>query len=86
MRIDASARGFELLVHPEYVNPTNELRLVSQSSAIGDCEGDMQHPGSSFLWIGDHHHLDRSEVRELAQRLNHWLETGSLEIKENKIR
>ena len=86
MKINVSGRGFEYLVHPEYVNPTNELCLVSQSSAIRDCEGAIQHPGSSFLWIGAHHHLDRSEVQDLAQRLNRWLETGSLELEEKKIR
>ncbi len=53
-------------------------RLAAQSSAIGDYEDSFERPGSSFLWIGDYHHLNREEVQQLVNHLQSWLKTGSL--------
>ena len=89
MKITKSERGFEFLDHPNYLpNPLtrkNELsRVVSQSSAIGDYDDSFSRPGSSFLWVGEHHHLNREEVATLVKHLRAWMRTGSLQIKTKK--
>lgn len=82
MELITTDRGFELLQHNVYP-PYHEKdgspkvsRLTQQSSAIGDSCAAA--PGSSFLWIGEHHHLNREEVKELVLHLQAWLDTGSL--------
>lgn len=82
MHIVKSERGFEFLQHPEYVPPWADKRLASQSSAVGDY--DDARPGTSFLWIGDDHHLNREEVSQLVRHLLAWLATGSLAITEDQ--
>lgn len=82
MHIVKSERGFEFLKHGAYLLPHKE-RLASQSSVIGDYEDSCERPGTSYLWIGEHHHLDREEVAQLVQHLQAWLRTGSLTITEN---
>lgn len=72
MRIVRSDRGFYFLMHPAYLEPHQEERLASESSADGP------RGASSFLWIGEHHHLDQKEVRELSRALNRWLRDGRL--------
>jgi len=52
--------------------------LIQESSAIGDYEDAFDKPGSSFLWVGRYHHLNRMEVAELIERMQHWLDTGRL--------
>lgn len=47
-------------------------RVVAQSSAIGDYEDSFDRPGSSFLWVGDDHHLNREEIAELVDALEKW--------------
>lgn len=84
MRFDHTKRGFGVLLHPKYVNEKEEVRIVGTSSAIGDYEDSFDNPGSSFLWVGEHHHLNRAEVRELITHLEAWCLTGSLEVKEKK--
>lgn len=80
MKILRSERGFPQLVHKLYVEEVGaDDRLVSQSSAIGEYEDSMDKPGSSFLWVGSNHHLNREEVGEFVTYLQRWLETGSLE-------
>lgn len=44
----------------------------------------MDNPGSSFLWVGNDHHLNREEVTELVSRLLWWLKTGHLVVDEEK--
>ena len=82
MEVVNSDRGFEFLLHPAYL-PQNRKkvgdRLASQSSAVGDYDDSLDRPGSSFLWVGDNHHLNREEVAQLAKHLKSWLHTGSLE-------
>lgn len=74
-------RGFEIVLHAKYPpEPGDPIRLVQASSAIGDYEDSLEHPGSSFLWVGQDHHLNREEVAELVARMQTWLETGSLAI------
>lgn len=79
MNLTTSQRGFEVVQHEAYLPPHPELRLVGQSSAIGGYEDALSRPGSSFLWVGREHHLDRGEVAELAAHLRAWLATGSLD-------
>lgn len=78
MNLYKTDRGFEVVDHLSYGNTPMPLRLVSQSSAIGDYEDSFDRPGTSFLWVGDNHHLNREEVAELRDRLTAWLATGTL--------
>lgn len=73
-------RGFIFVNHPAYLPPHEECRLVSESSAIGDYEDSYERPGTSFLWVGEKHHLNREEVRELRDVLTFWLRTGRLSL------
>jgi hypothetical protein len=57
-------------------------RLIQESSAIGDYEDSFDCPGSSYLWVGDDHHLDREEVAELIENMQHWLDNGRLPLVE----
>ncbi len=77
---DGYGRGFPTLVHPVYVAKGNDDdKLVMQSSAIGDYDDAFDKPGSSYLWFGQNHHLNREEVAEVVKYLKRWLKTGSLE-------
>lgn len=78
MKLGKSNRGFDFLEHNRYVEPHDDIRLASQSSAIGEYEDSWDRPGSSFLWIGDNHHLNREQVAEFVEYLNRWLKTGRL--------
>lgn len=87
MRIEISERGFEFLEHEAYP-PTEdhaETRLASQSSVIDHTDRGLHVPGSSFLWIGDGHHLGRDEVFEFALRLLNWYYSGSLDLKVQRL-
>ena len=78
MRVKTGQRGFVRVVHPEYPNTGEETRLVQQSSIIGNDENSWDIPGSSYLWIGADHHLNREEVRQLIKYLARWCATGRL--------
>lgn len=81
MRADKSDRGFVSVYDGKYQNECGKYtRLIGESSAIGDYDDSMDKPGSSFLWVGTDHHLNREEVRELIQRMEHWLATGRLAV------
>ena len=81
MNVTRTACGFELLDYAIYASdPRGAGRLIQASSAIGDYEDAADRPGTSFLWIGDNHHLNRAEVRQLVSHLQAWLDTGSLEV------
>jgi hypothetical protein len=75
-------RGFQVLTHPTYPPKKDDpgARVIQQSSVIGDYPDAFDRPGSSALWIGDHHHLNREEVGQLVRHLQAWLDTGSLEV------
>lgn len=80
MTVETTDRNFQLLTHPVYTCADQASRLVQCSSAIDSAApGGLERPGSSFLWIGQDHHLDRAEVRELIGHLEAWLATGRLE-------
>jgi len=78
MKYELSNRGFGFIMHPTYANRPEEARLISESSAVGDYEDSMDSPGSSYLWVGEHHHLNREEVEELVIRMQGWLTVGRL--------
>lgn len=78
MKVEQSDRGFRYVYYPSYTEG-NPIRLVQESSAIGNYEDSFDRPGSSFLWIGSSHHLDREEVRELVDIMQSWLKTGRLQ-------
>lgn len=78
MRIAISDRGFRFLTHPTYLDDKVTSRLASESSAVGDHPDAVERPGSSFLWVGQDHHLSREEVAKLVAAMQHWLETGRL--------
>jgi hypothetical protein len=80
MNLTKTERGFERIDHDTYIDGMGDKRLVAASSAIGDYPDAFDRPGSSFLWIGENHHLSREEVKEFAVRLNAWFKTGSLAI------
>lgn len=82
LKVTRTQRGFTVVDYPSY--PENEMkRLVQASSAIGDYEDSFEIPGSSYLWIGCDHHLDREEVKELIDVMQHWLDHKRLPIKED---
>lgn len=79
LRVYTSDRGFHGVEAEKYQNERGEfVRLIQESSAIGFYPDALNKPGSSFLWVGDHVHLDREQVKELKGHLERWLETGSL--------
>ena len=53
-------------------------RVIQESSAIGDYSDALDNPGSSFLWIGEDHHLNREQVDFLVKAMQHWLDHGRL--------
>ena len=78
MHVNRTERGFEQLVHPECVSPQDVSSIAAMSFAVGDYENSHSDPGSSYLWIGKDHHLNREEVAELIAHLQRWLDTGSM--------
>lgn len=77
MRESDARRGFQDVYHDGYNTDSQrgEHRLVGESSAIDIYyEYAFDRPGSSFLWIGEKHHLNREEVAQLRDYLSHWLE------------
>ena len=79
MQITESKRGFQEIRHKIYPAGTENLddRIVCESSAIGSYKNSFDKPGSSYLWIGQNHFLNREEVKQLVDYLNQWLRTGS---------
>ena len=82
MKYVLSDRGFGFIMHPTRLDSEKDTRLVSESSAAGDYEDSLDNPGSSYLWLGDDHHLNREEVEELVIRMQGWLTTGRLQSDE----
>lgn len=81
MKTENTNMGFVVVTHEKYQNkPGKMTRLIQESSAIGDYEDSFGRPGSSYLWVGQDHHLNREEVAELIARMQYWLETGRLKV------
>ncbi len=83
MKARKTGRGFVVVEHPTYGNePILDARLIQESSAIGDYKNSYGKPGSSFLWVGEDHHLNREEVAKLIIMLRRWLKKGRLPVLE----
>jgi hypothetical protein len=81
MRVEQTQRGFRILVEEKYQNEPGEFtRLIQESSAVGDYEDSFDLPGSSFLWVGEDHHLNREQVKELIGHMQYWLDNKRLNI------
>jgi len=80
MKAEKTERGFVVVTHAKYPPDGTETRLAQESSIVGDYDYAFDRPGSSALWIGENHHLNREEVAELILRLNHWLSKGRLAV------
>lgn len=80
-----TVRGFVIVTEEKYQNEPGEMtRLIQESSAIGDYDDAIEKPGSSYLWVGQDHHLNREQVSELIIMMTHWLETGRVPVDEAK--
>ena len=83
MRVKQTDRNFRFIEHvtrPAHVAAS--AKLLQESSMIGDYENSWDEPGSSFLWIGPDHHLNREEVREMIEHMQYWLDNGRLKMKD----
>lgn len=88
MKVSKTHMGFEVIMMPEVIRMPDRLtgevtRIVQQSSALGEAEDAIDRPGSSYLWLGESHHLDVDEVVSLIRNLENWVATGSLVGSEN---
>ncbi len=80
MIITKNRQGFPSLCHEVYgPEKQDDTRLLTQSTMIGDHYHDgFMRPGTSYLWVGRHWHLNREEVAEMVKYMQNWLETGDL--------
>ena len=79
-------RGFDVI---EFKDAHRVECILQQSSAIDDTERGMEHPGSSFVWLGtqgQRMHLSRDQVTALVGHLQTWLELGSLDEMSNGMK
>lgn len=74
----AIPRGFRGVTLPSHENSPKPVRLIQESSAIGDYEDSLALPGSSSLWVGEHLHLSRNEVVAVIEDMLRWLEEKRL--------
>jgi len=79
MKLRKTDRGFNYVTNPiSHMGKPCDITIIKESSA---CDGTSRHddiPGSSRLWLGDHH-LDAAEVEELMRYMTAWLVTGRLD-------
>lgn len=72
-------RNFALV---EFCDANGSECSLQQSSAIGEYDGAIDNPGTSFVRLGiepDRMHLNREQVKGLVERLQQWLSTGDFE-------
>ena len=74
-------RGFIIIKHEKYQNERGVMiGLIQESSAIGDYEDALDKPGSSYLWVGADHRLNREEVKVLMSKMKYWLDKKRLPL------
>lgn len=73
MEVKSTSRGFRFIEHLMYPLDGSSGAVVRESSAIGDYHDSYNCPGSSYLWVGDNHHLNREEVARLIEYMQDWL-------------
>lgn len=78
MQVKSTSRGFRYIEKPCYPPDGSTDAVIRESSAIGDYEDAFSNPGSSYLWVGDKHHLNREEVAELIVHMQDWLKYGRI--------
>ena len=79
MKRYTTSRGFRGITHATHANEPEEKRLIQESSAIDfDTKDGLNKPGSSYLWIGPDHHLNRKQVSALVAEMEHWLKNGRM--------
>ena len=77
MKARVTNRGFVEVTHVTY---SGANRIIVKESSV--CDGTSKHddlPGSSRLWMGDHH-LTHDDVVALVGVLQTWLATGRLTV------
>jgi len=85
MRTKKADRGFVAVVEEKYQNKPGEFtRLMQESSAIGNYEDSFDIPGSSFLWIGQDHHLNREQIKQFIDHLQYWIDNKRLNVDDAK--
>jgi hypothetical protein len=80
MKAKKTERGFVVVLHNVYGDESLKERLIKESSIMGDYEDAVDNPGSSALWVGKDHHLNREEVQELISRMQYWLDNKRLKL------
>lgn len=82
MTNETTDRGFQRITHEKYpprgADEAERVRVVQQSSAVGNYPDACDRPGSSYLWVGSDLHLNRAEVAQLWDALWRWMTTGDL--------
>ena len=74
MKYETNVRGFRSITSPALCHGiVHDEVLLQESSKIGDYPDAIDNPGSSCLWVGEHH-LDREQVNELIGAMHHWLQ------------
>ena len=58
--------------------PARDAMLIQEASSTGNNDNAHEVPGSSFLWVGNEHKLNREEIAQLIAKMQHWLDTGRL--------
>ena len=74
MKVIETQRGFRRIMYNSYSNEPKPELLIGESSAIGDYDDAYNNPGSSYLWVGEHHHLNRDEVKMMIQKMQNWID------------
>lgn len=77
-KLRKTGRGFDIV---DFDDANGRMCSLQQSSAIGDSSDAAELPGTSFVWLGREDarmHLDREQVSGLVERLQLWLDTGSI--------
>lgn len=87
--ISRTSRGFEYI---EFIDSFGKTCSLQQSSTIGPADGSddarASQPGASRIWLGvdrgdvgpTRMHLDRSQVIDLIEQLQHWVDTGKFRL------
>ena len=81
--VKEDGRGYRWVDFPNDGTKTDPKKqndmIVGEASAISTKYDDaFDNPGSSFLYIGRQHRLDREEVKQLIDVLKYWLENKLL--------
>ncbi len=79
MKCIKTNRGFRKIIHEKYQKKPCEMTdILGESSAVGEYADSFEKPGSSFLWVGEDHHLNREEITELIESMQYWLDIKRL--------